>query len=240
MAISYPAHKQPITNERGKTMKYSNDSLMAHAYGRKRTSLSAEVRIQGLKILELIEEERRSKGSTDCKYGISAYSIDGLIRDLTNLRGVDYRVSDESGHKVIDILCRPNRNNRGECILYGRPGEIKSGGCVNYNPPTDWDECDILPNKEYIAWTLLEEASEAEDPINGICDWTAIMSREEFIELCERASRKGIHGTFHVTTRGPLAFQPTPLRKLREMIKQMIEDGEIETLEGYLLDRAEQ
>lgn len=219
-------------------MKYSNDSLRSHAYGRERYSLSIETRVKALADLEKREESERSKSSTACKYEIGAKACEGLVRDLLNIRGVETIVRDEAGHRVVDFGARPNRGTAGECKIYGRRGEIKTGGTVNYYASCDWTEEDILPGKEYIAWTLLDEASDATDAVDGICDWTAIIDRATFIDLCSQASRKGIQGTFHVTTRGTLSFQPTPLNKLRALIKEGIEKGELETLEGYLLDRA--
>lgn len=220
-------------------MKYSNDSLRAHAYGRTRYSLSVETRVDALDKLEQAENAERAKGSTACRFEIGAKPCEGLVRDLLNARGVSTIVRDESGHRYVDFSARPNRNTAGECRVYGQPCDVKTGGTVNYYADADWTEEDICPNKAYIAFTLLEQASEAKDAVDGICDWTAILSRETFIDLCGQASRKGLRGTFHVTTRGTLSFQPTPLAKLRAMIQEGIEAGEIETLEGYLLDRAE-
>ena len=223
-------------------MKYSNDSLRAHAYGRTRYSLSVEVRTEALQKLEERENAERAKRSTACKYAIGAKACEGIVRDLLNRRGVGTVVRDESGHRIVDFACRPNRNTAGECRVYDQPGDVKTGGAVNYFADPNWTEDDICPNKAYIAFTLLEQASTYTDAIEGICDWTAILSRETFIEMCEQASRKGIRGTFHLTgTYGTaLTFQPTPLAKLRAMIREGIESGEIETLEGYLLDRADQ
>ena len=220
-------------------MKYENSSLERHAYGRTRTALSVETRERGLLEVEQREDSERRKGSTACKYDIGAKSAEGLVRDLTNVRGVDMVVRGENGEKYIDFAARPNRNNRGECKLYGRPADVKSGGALVYALyKQDWTEDDLLPGKEYVAFVLLEKASEAKDKIEGLCDWTAILSREQFFELCRKASRKGIRGTLHLNTRGDVSFQKTPLEKLRNMIREGIEHGTIETLEGYLLDRA--
>ena len=218
-------------------MKYENTSLMEHAYGRKRTTLSRAKREAGLEAMEIREEAERMKNSTACKYEIGAKSLEAIVRDLLMMRGVGTIVRDETGRRVIDFAARPNRQTMGEAKVYGRRAEVKTGGTVNYYATASWTEADILPNAEYVCWTLLDEASDAHDAIEGICDWTAILSRETFLELCEQASRKGLKGTFHVTTRGTLSFQPTPLEKLRRMIHEGIESGEFETLEGYLLDR---
>lgn len=222
-------------------MKYSNDSLRAHAYGRTRYSLSVETRTSALVEVEVREDLERAKGSTACKYRIGAKSCEGLVRDLLNARGVATIVRDESGHRYVDFGARPNRNTAGECRIYGRPGDVKTGGAVNYYADADWTEDDIMPGKAYIAFTLLEQASEAPDPIDGICDWTAILSREQFIGMCEQVSRKGLRSTFGLkgTYGTALTFQPQPLERLRALIKAGIENGELETLEGYLLDRAE-
>lgn len=220
-------------------MKYSNDSLRAHAYGRVRYTLSVTVRIDALVALEEREEAERMKRSTACKFEIGAKACEGIVRDLLNRRGVGTIVRDEAQHRVVDFGARPNRNTLGECRIYGRPGEVKTGGTVGYGVfSEDWTEEDILPGKEYIAWTLLEEASDVHDAVDGICDWTAIIDRDTFLSLCEQASRKGIKGTFHLNSRGDISFQPTPLAKLRNMIREGIENGDFETLEGYLLDRA--
>lgn len=221
-------------------MKYSNDSLMAHAYGRTKTTLSKSTRENGLMAMEEREDAEAVKGSTACKYAIGAKSTEAIVRDLLMVRGVGMIIRDESKHKMIDFAARPNRQLNGcEARVYGRRAEIKTGGTVNYYATECWTEADILPNAEYVCWTLLDEASDAHDAIEGICDWTAILTREMFIELCERASRKGLRGTFHVTSRGTLSFQPSPLERLRAMIHEGIETGEFETLEGYLLNRAE-
>ena len=223
-------------------MKYSNDSLRAHAYGRTRYSLSVETRTEALQKLEERENAERAKRSTACKYSIGAKACEGLVRDLLNVRGVGTRIVDECGHRIVDFASRPNRNTAGECRVYDQPGDVKTGGAVNYFADADWTEDDICPGKAYIAFTLLEQASEYADAVEGICDWTAILTRATFIEMCEQASRKGIRGTFHLTGSygTALTFQPTPLAKLRAMIREGIESGEIETLEGYLLDRADQ
>lgn len=220
-------------------MKYSNDSLMEHAYGRTRTTLSRATRIAGLEAMEAREDAEAMKGSTACKYAISAKSAEAIVRDLLMVRGVGMIVRDETGRKVLDFAARPNRQAIGEAKVYGRRAEIKSGGTVNYYATASWTEADILPTAEYVCWSLLDEASDEHDAVAGLCDWTAILTRDTFIELCASASRKGLKGTFHVTSRGTLSFQPSPLEKLRKMIHEGIETGEFETLEGYLLDRAE-
>lgn len=220
-------------------MKYNNDSLRAHAYGRTRYSLSVETRIGALYELEAREDLEAAKGSTACTFAIGAKSCEGLVRDLLNVRGVATIVRDEAGHRYVDFAARPNRTKLGECKVYGRPAEVKTGGTLAYGVwSNDWNEYDLMPGKDYVVFTLLEEASEAKDAIDGICDWTAIIDRPTFIRMLEKASRKGLRGTVHLNPRGDLSFQPTPLAKLRHMIHEGIVNGELETLEGYLLDRA--
>ena len=65
-------------------MKYSNDSLRAHAYGRTRYSLSVETRTDALDKLEQAENAERAKGSTACRFDIGAKPCEGLVRDLLN------------------------------------------------------------------------------------------------------------------------------------------------------------
>lgn len=220
-------------------MKYNNDSLRAHAYGRTRFSLSVATRTTALHELEVREDLEAAKASTACTFAIGAKSCEGLVRDLLNVRGVEYVVRDEAGHKYVDFAARPNRTKLGECKVYGRPADVKTGGTLAYGVwSDDWTEYDLLPGKDYVVFTLLEEASEAKDAVDGICDWTAIIDRATFIGMLEKASRKGLRGTVHLNSRGDLSFQPTPLAKLRQMIHEGIVSGELETLEGYLLDRA--
>lgn len=220
-------------------MKYSDASLRAHAYGRTRYALSAQTRASALEALEQREDAEAEKRSTACVFAIGAKSCEGLVRDLLNVRGVATIVRDEAGHRYVDFAARPNRTKLGECRIYGKPGEVKTGGTLAYGIwSDDWTEDDLLPGKAYIAFTLLEDASDSKDAVDGICDWTAIIDRATFIGMLARASRKGLRGTVHLNSRGDLSFQPTPLAKLRQMIHDGIVAGELETLEGYLLDRA--
>lgn len=219
-------------------MKYSTESLSEHAYGRKKTSLSIERRVQAFAELEVREESERLAHSTACKFEISAKSAEVVIRDLLMRRGIEKIRRAAGSERVVDNGARPAGMN--DCRIYGKPAEIKTGGAVNYYASADWTEEDVLPGCEYVAFALLEQASEYDDLIEGLCDCTAILPRTEFLGLCEAAARKGIRSTFALkgTTGTALTFQPVPLRKVREAVLQGIESGEYETLEGYLLDRA--
>ena len=226
-------------------MHITNEQLLAHAYGRKRNALSKATREAEIEKLNARDAEYRAKGSTAERYAIGAHAVEVVARELSLARGCGMIVIDENGTLRPDFCCRPTRMWDGK--LYGKPAEIKTGGTVCYNPPADWTEDDILRNKKYVAFCLTPQAEEryldpdnTDDEVTIICDLTAIISREMFLSLCAQASRKGLRGTFHITGKNKvLAFQPTPLTKLREMIKELIDHGEVETLEGYLLSRAE-
>ena len=81
-------------------MKYSNDSLRAHAYGRTRYSLSVETRTNALDQLEQAEKAERAKRSTACKFDIGAKACEGLVRDHEAGAGELAEVVGEEGRGV--------------------------------------------------------------------------------------------------------------------------------------------
>ena len=116
--------------------------------------------------------------------------------------------------------------------------EVKGGG--NFGPmPESWDADDIYPKARLVVFCLAEDIAAQEDTFRGLLEYSAVMTRDTFIELLENASRKGIHGTLHLTGKSAkvLAFQPTPLEKVRQAVREMLDNGDLDTLEYYLETR---
>ena len=116
--------------------------------------------------------------------------------------------------------------------------EVKGGGNFGYFPE-DWTADDIYPTAKLIAFCLAKEIGEQEDLLDGLLDYTAMIPRDLFIDMLERAGKKGIRSTLHLTaacrTGLPvLAFQPRPLERVRDMVRYMLEHCEVDTLRTYL------
>jgi len=166
------------------------------------------------------------KGSTAERYAISA-------------KGVEVYIRHELYASMDPADCRCRTAGRADIILYmdghRYTAEIKTGGTVGA-PQLDgsWTEADILPGKPYIVFPVIDAC----ETYNDVLDNTAIMPRELFLELCEAASRKGLQGTFHTTGHpAVIAFQPTPLNKLRRAVETLLDNGEVMSAWDYLAQR---
>ena len=170
----------------------------------------------------VIEAEKKSTAE---RYTMSMKAIEAVIREAVykRMKTNDYRARSA---KQADI------------ILYGKRSEIKCGGTViSGSAVINWTENDILPNKAYIVFPVIDKIFDEIDAIDN----SAILTREQFLTYCEKASRKGVYGTFHITggnnRPAVVAFQPAPLKKLRMMIWNDIQNGELETIGTYIIER---
>lgn len=165
----------------------------------------------------------RQKGSTAETFAISQKAVEAYVRDFWYNGGL----RNESDF-------RARSAGKADMKLFGKVAEIKTGGTVGIPSSYEWDETDVMPNACYIVFPLMDMIETAAD----IPDNTVVMERSVFIEIAGTCSRKGLAGVFHMTSRGVLAFQPTPLRKLRETLFNMLCNGELPTLATLKEDRA--
>ena len=159
------------------------------------------------------------KGSTAERFSISQKAVEAFVRDFYYEGGL---------RSELDFRARTA--GKADLIMRGRRAEVKSGGTVGM-PDFDgsWSDADVMPNASWIVFPLMDEIVDAED----VPDCSVVMEREVFIEIAATCSRKGLSGTFHTTSRGVIAFQPTPLRKLRETLLEMLYTGELPTLRSF-------
>lgn len=168
--------------------------------------------------LERLSAER-AKGSTAERYTISAKRAETLIRDYWYVGGIRAE-SDFRARKA------------GACDmrLFGRHTEIKCGGTLAYDFPSDWDQDDLMPGAAWILFPLIDRCEEEDD----LPDMTPVMTRQEFFEILDGlAPRKGWRATVKVN-RGnraeTIGFQPKYLDKLRDRLEDAINTGELPTL----------
>ena len=175
-------------------------------------------------------EAEALKGSTAERFEYSAKKAETDIRDALLTGGIrseaDWRargVDTDDAYLMVDGV--------------RRVAEVKTGGTIG-KPEEDgsWTEANILPKAHYVIFPVLDRIRTKEE-LYGL---TAILTRDEFLSLLAECSRKGIHGTAHTTSGGTknrapvIAFQPTPLRKLRERIFNGILDEEFPTVQDYM------
>ena len=158
------------------------------------------------------------KKSTAERFAVSQKGVEALVRDFYYDGGL---------RSELDFRARTA--GKADIIIRGRRGEIKSGGEVAKNMDESWTEDDILADAVWVVFPIMTEIADEYD----VPDNTVVMTRETFIKIAATCSRKGIRGTFHVTTRGTLAFQSTPLRVLRETFTEMICSGKLPTLRSF-------
>lgn len=166
----------------------------------------------------------REKGSTAERFDVSAKGIEVRIRHHVQTRGISSKA---------DFRARSEGKADGYLFINGKryPYDVKTGGTVG-KPQQDgsWDESDILPSAPYVIFPVIDIIETDDD----ILDESVIFTREAWLELCASCSRKGLAGTFHVTGKTPvIAFQPTPLNKLRRMIEKMLNNGDGWVLRDY-------
>lgn len=167
---------------------------------------------------------QRAKGSTAERYTMSAKGIEARVRFVTKARGItkrsDFRargVNVDDGYIYID----------GHRYSY----DCKTGGTVGKpQPDGSWTEADILPKAQYVIFPVIDRIEDDDD----VLDMSVIFTREEWLELCATCSRKGLRGTFHSTSGNTvIAFQKTPLDKLRRKVEEMLNEGEGWVLRDY-------
>ena len=169
----------------------------------------------------------RALGSTAERYAFSMKKAEDVIRHHVNVRGLkaENDVRARSQNKVdVYITVEGKRYT----------AEVKCGGTVG-EPDYDgtWTEDDLLPAADYVIVPVIDKIETEDD----LLDMSVILTRAEWIELCASCSRKGLQGTFHVTSRNVIAFQPTPLNKLRRAIEAMLDNGDGWTVRTYELER---
>lgn len=205
----------------------------------RKTKLSAEIRRETIAgAIDRDERLRTETNSTAHRFAIGANLAEDLIRDIIAKRGAG-TIRDLSGAR------EPIRSDG---RIAASPYEIKCGG--NLGRPAKhvgwFDESDIYPSAKYIVWCLYEKVHDTDD----LVDWTVVLDREYFLELLEAVSRKGLHGTLALKKNGSngsdraenlvMAFQPVPLRKLRERIEAELTEGDLQSLRTWLQDNERQ
>lgn len=162
------------------------------------------------------------KGSTAERFAISQKAVEAFVRDFW----YDGGLRSESDF-------RARTAGKADLIMFGRRAEVKSGGTVGIPESASWDENDVMPDAHFVVFPLMDEITCADD----VPDNTLVMERSAFIEIAATCSRKGLAGVFHVTSRGVLAFQPTPLRKLRDTLLFLLMIGKLPTLRTFKEER---
>lgn len=174
-----------------------------------------------LEMLTRLAKEK-SKGSTAERYAVSAKACEVFCRDVWYKYGVKANDCHARGAERVDMR------------IDGKDVEIKTGGTVAPYVTDSWTEKDIFPRAKYVAFPIITMIESYDE----VASWTVVMPRETFLNYCAACSRKGLRGTFHVTRGHVLAFQPTPLRKLREMLAEALYNGDLPTLETLKAERA--
>lgn len=170
----------------------------------------------------------REKGSTAERYAFSMKKAETVIRHHLNLRGL---------RSEQDVRARSATKDDAYLWIAGKRyvAEVKCGGTVG-KPEIDgsWTEEDILPRADYVIVPVIDRIEDEDD----LLDMSVILTRAEWLELCATCSRKGLAGTFHTTSGGAvIAFQPTPLNKLRRALEEMLDNGEGWTVRTYEMER---
>lgn len=173
-----------------------------------------------------------AKGSTAEAHDVSAKLAEAIVRACFSKRGTTEDKRARAAGRIDGYCYSPFTGKR-------TPVETKTGGTVNYDDPGDnWTADDVLPGVKLVAFPVMTRIHHWFE----IPEWTAIMTREDFVRYAEAASRNGIRGTFHRTSPGTkgrprvLAYQPTPLGKMRDAIAADIEAGILYTLDTYMLE----
>lgn len=170
----------------------------------------------------------KAKGSTAERYDFSMKAVEAIIREAVykRMKAADYRAR-SAGKADLYLYINGKRAK----------AEVKCGGTILSNAPLDWDEDDLFADAPYIVFPVITEIHDEDD----VLDNSLIFTREEFLSICESASRKGIASTFHITavkTGHPVvAFQPAPLNRVRETVWKMILNGDGLTVRQYAYDR---
>ncbi len=197
----------------------------------RKTRLSKETRARVL--AEAEARDTRIQNETDStahRTDLPATTIERIVRDITLTRGC-------ATERDLGGAREPIRTDV-------RDHEVKTGG--NLGRPAHhvgwFDESDIYPAAKYIWWSFAEDIHDMDD----LLDLTVELTRAEFIEILEGASRKGLQGTLALKRNGShgatqteclvMAFQPTPLRKVRERIRAGLEAGDFRSLRTWLQD----
>lgn len=174
--------------------------------------------------------QEKKKGSTAERYAYSMKKVEYVIRHECYEGGLrseeDFRARRQGSP---DIILTING-------VRGR-GEVKCGGTVSKGGwcGENFDECDIMPDAVYVIIPLITEIYDDDD----VYDNSIILTRAEYLDICRAASRKGIKSTFHITgpkTRPVIAYQSTPLAKVRATVKSMLESGDCYTVRDYVND----
>lgn len=187
--------------------------------------MSNERRAAAIAAMEARSAMEAIKGSTAERFAISQKAVEAFVRDFWYDGGL---------RSETDFRARTA--GKADLRMYGKQAEVKSGGTVGV-PEFDgsWTADNVMPDAHYVVFPLMDEIVEPED----VPDNTVVMERHTFIEVAATCSRKGLEGVFHTTSRGVIAFQPTPLRKLREQFLEMLLNGELPTLRTMKEEDAE-
>ena len=202
--------------------KYENPEI-------RRTSMSKADRAKALEARQAKSEAiAANTSSTAHRYALACTDAELYIRDVMYKRGVgNIRDFGSRAANVSDMWHE----------------EIKCGGNLGrpaFHMDGTFDADDIYPHAKFIVWVLYQEVEDTDD----LVDMSAIVPRDEFIAILERASRKGLHGTLRLKPNGKngsrdtcdlvMAFQPTPLEKVRDAVREGLDSGEFISVRTWL------
>lgn len=181
--------------------------------------------------IERLAEEAR-KGSTAEVYAYSLKKAETDLRDAGldgGIRSEDDWRARAAGQDDMYLFIRGKRYR----------AEVKGGGTVGKpNEDLSWDADNILPRAQYVVIPVITRIHNKRE----LYALSAIVTREQFLDLLEQASRAGLTSTIHLTSEGKkerkrprvLAFQPTPLDHLRELVYNLILDEIVPTMQDYI------
>lgn len=176
----------------------------------------------------------KAKNSTAEKFAYSCKQAETIIRHECYKNGIK---------STKDFRARTQRTADLYLFFDGKRcrAEVKCGGTVGVPFGDNWTEDNILPGCKYIIFPVMMNDEDGEPIIyddETLLDNSAVLSRDEFFAIAEQASRKGLHGTFHVTGKNTrtaiIAYQPTPLEKFRKMVYEGILNCEYMTVRTYI------
>lgn len=133
--------------------------------------------------------------------------------------------------------------------------EIKTGGGILYTlkrgeEPTERDPERVFPKVQYVVYHACANAiedTENETALDKLLDETVVLSREAFIELLSQCGgAKGFQGATKYCMNSKSAraakrpdavqFQPIAKERFAKMIREGIDNGELDTLRTHLQD----
>lgn len=209
-----------------------------------RTAISAAKRDAAFHAMadRLLDEDAR--GST----GSAGKACDTLVRDLLYVRGV---------RKESDVRTRENFFADGRLRYHGKwyDFDVKTGGNFGPTDGATWTDDDLRIRRKHadghatrtnglLFFPIVNRIADLDD----LLDYTAVFETQEFIDYLhdnERAiaPRAGYRGIFNVARDGARSttmvtkFQPQPLARLRNLMADDIDHGDLTTLRDFILSK---